>query len=322
MNSSQLLPLLAIALLIPAVLFSAWLFVGWFGAWRLNRNSSTAPDYGFTPWELGVEFEDVIFSTVDGHQLHGWFLPRPSKREAVIVMHGYRGNRSQVLGLSTKLWDAGFNVFLFDFRGRGASTPAPISMGLWEVEDLAAAIDVVEQRVPEAVIGLLGFSMGAVVALLAGNDNRVRAIVADSAFASQRAVLEHVATQDAKQYLRGAVSGRRFLSAIEWWHKRLGKPGFDEIAPEASIDQLDGRPVLFIHGGRDGLVPIEQAQRLVELATEPKEAWFVEDAYHCGAYFVDRADYTRRVRAFFRRTLSHDPDAIEEAEDDIGRRPR
>ncbi|MDX1623429.1 MAG: alpha/beta fold hydrolase [Gemmatimonadota bacterium] len=284
-----------------------WLGLGWLGAWRLNRLPSAprgAEEFTFTPWELDAESEPVRLETADGVGLAGWFLPRPESRRVVIAMHGYRGEMSQVLGISTLLWRSGFNVLLFDFRGRGRSDRAPITMGMWEREDLTAALDWIARRVPEPSIGLFGFSMGAVVALRCGDDPRVDAVVADSAFASQREVLEHVARADAARLPGGWIRGSWFLPAVEWWHRRRGKPPFDAVAPIEALDGLAGTPLLFVHGERDRTVPVEQARRMVEAAPEPKEAWFVPDALHCGAYFVDRRAYVERIAGFLDRSLA------------------
>jgi dipeptidyl aminopeptidase/acylaminoacyl peptidase len=297
---------LAAALIALALLGAlAWLAIGWLGHWRLNRppGSTRPPDFTFTPWETDAAHEPVEFQSADGVTLRGWFLKREGERRVIVVMHGYRGEMSDVLGMSTALWRAGFGVLLFDFRGRGRSSRAPFSMGLWETADLAAALDWISSRVEGARVGLLGYSMGAVVALLGGADDRVRAIVADSAFGRQRDVLRHAADRDARRAFGRWVGGGALLPAMEWWHRRSGKPRFDEIAPIERLSALAGTPLLFIHGTRDRWIPIEQARALVAAAPEPHEAWFVDGALHCGAYFVDRVGYCERVAAFFSKNL-------------------
>lgn len=283
----------------------AWLAIGWLGHWRLNRPpASTRPaDFTFTPWETAAAHEPVEFTGADGVTLRGWFLRREDERRVVVVMHGYRGEMSDVLGMSTALWRAGFGVLLFDFRGRGRSDRAPFTMGLWETADLAAALDWVAGRVPGARIGLLGYSMGAVVAILGGADERVRAIVSDSAFGRQRDVLQHAVERDARRVLGRWARGGALLPAMEWWHRRSGKPGFDEIAPIERLPALAGTPLLFIHGSRDRWIPENQARALVAAAPEPRESWLVEGAVHCGAYFADRVAYCARVAEFFGRHL-------------------
>ncbi len=296
----------ALALLIVLALgaAAAWAAAGWLGAWRLNRYTPRFEDSMFSPFEMAVDAEDVVLVTRDQVRLHGWFLRRPGNRRVIMALHGYRGNKTHLLGISSNLWRMGFNVLLFDFRGRGASQQAPMSMGLWEVEDLSAALEWVSGRVPDASVGLLGFSMGGVVALLGGADPRVHAIVADSAFADQRAVLEHAAERDAGRWLRGWVRGASLLPVMEWWHRRWGKPPFDSIAPERALSRLAGTPLLFIHGTADRWIPMAQAERLLAAAPQPKDAWVLRGVAHCGAYFADRLAYSARVAAFFERHLA------------------
>ncbi|HKY60592.1 MAG TPA: alpha/beta fold hydrolase [Gemmatimonadota bacterium] len=301
--SGVALALLAVVLLVGGGLVGLWLLFGWVGAWRLNRSYALYPDvsFSFTPWELGVKHEEVEFRTADGISLRGWLLPRPETARTVVSLHGYRGHMAQLLGISTLLWRAGFNVLLFDFRGRGRSGAAPISMGLWERGDLAAALDLVSRRIAGARIGLLGYSMGAVVAAYGGGDPRVRALVLDSCFTSLTEVLERMAGQEAHRYLRGWVDGRAFLPAMEWWHRRRGKPAFAEAAPIQVMKSLASKPVLVIQGERDATVPAEHGERLA--AAADAELWLVPGAHHCGAYFVDRPAYAERVTDFFRRHL-------------------
>jgi fermentation-respiration switch protein FrsA (DUF1100 family) len=95
---------------------------------------------------------------------------------------------------------------------------------------------------------------------------------------------------------------------MEWWHRRSGKPSFDAIAPVERLADLAGTPLLFIHGDRDHWIPPAMARRLVAAAPEPREAWFVDGALHCGAYFVDRRQYCERVASFFRVHLGEGMD--------------
>ena len=306
--SAVLLALLAVVLLVGGGVVGLWLLLGWLGAWRLNRSYALYPDvsFTFTPWELGVEHEDVQFETADGITLRGWFLPRPETPRTVVSLHGYRGHMAQLLGISTLLWKAGFNVLLFDFRGRGRSGMAPISMGHWERRDLEAALNLVTRRIEGARIGLLGYSMGAVVAVYGAGDPRVRALVLDSCFTSFSEVLEGMAAREARRFLGRWVDGRAFLPAMEWWHRRRGKPAFAEAAPIRVAKGLTSKPVLVIQGDRDATVPPEHGERLA--AAAGAQLWLVPGAHHCGAYFIDRPAYAERVTDFFRRHLGETAD--------------
>ena len=148
------------------------------------------PDYRFTPFEVGAPGEDVEFAAEDGTRLAGWWLDRPDSDRVVIVCHGHRGNKSEMLGIGPGLWRAGNTVLMFDFRGNGDSADGPQSLAHYERQDLHAAVDLVTDRRPNARLAVLGFSMGAAVTILeAADDERIEAVVLDSPFADMQGVI-------------------------------------------------------------------------------------------------------------------------------------
>src|SRR5262245_60276962 len=50
-----------------------------------------------TPAEVGLEYEDVRFSTRDGVKLHGWFIPAAGGERVLLHCHGNAGNISHRL---------------------------------------------------------------------------------------------------------------------------------------------------------------------------------------------------------------------------------
>lgn len=251
-----------------------------------------------TPFETNVDFETITLAASDGVQLSGWWLPRPESQQVVITCHGHRGKKSDLLGIGSGLWRAGYNVLAFDFRGRGDSSDSVCSLAYHEVADLRGAVAYVQARVPGARIGVVGYSMGAAVSLLAAAEEpAIAAVVADSSFAVMRAVVHR------------AVSSRRLPAravvelADRWTGQRYGYR-FSSVRPVEAIARLAPRPVLLIHGGADTLIGVEHSQQLLEAAQAPSELWVVEGATHCGAYFADRAGYVERVRSFFDHALA------------------
>ncbi|HET7641804.1 MAG TPA: alpha/beta hydrolase, partial [Ktedonobacteraceae bacterium] len=67
------------------------------------------------------------------------------------------------------------------------------------------------------------------------------------------------------------------------------------------------RPILLIQGGKDSIVDPHDGDLLFKAAGEPKELWFLPEADHCGAYFVDRYAYARKVSDFFDLYLKQTP---------------
>ena len=91
------------------------------------------------------------------------------------------------------LHDAGFAVLAFDYRHRGQSEGDAVTMGLGEQQDLLGAHRLARlgsNDVDHARIAVAGLSMGSVIALLvAAQDDRVRAIVAECPYADQQAIM-------------------------------------------------------------------------------------------------------------------------------------
>jgi uncharacterized protein len=256
-------------------------------------------DYVFTPFETGVEYRPVAFCAADGVELSGWWLPGRTDR-VVVGLTGRSGTRSDLLGVGTCLAKAGFHVLLFDFRGRGKSARVPLGLGRHEVRDAAAAVDYAAAHVPGARVGLIGFSVGAAVGIMAAaGDGRVMSIVADSPFARSEPLMR-------SGMRRFFPITRAFLIPLltRIWAKVLFglDPGGLDIGAFARRVRAHG--ALVIVSGRDSVIPPAHQRLVYEALSCPKELWEVTEADHCGAYFADRAAYVTRVVRFFTETLT------------------
>jgi fermentation-respiration switch protein FrsA (DUF1100 family) len=277
-----------------------------------RRRKSPMDDYVMTPYETGADFEEVTFAPLSGeHVLHGWWLSRPQSDQVVIGCHGYRGSKSELIGIATILWRAGFNVLIFDFYGHGAAAGSNVTLGYREVQDLSAAIDYVLERIPSARIGVIGYSMGASVAIM-GSARRpeVRCVLADSPFARHRDVVAHNVQR--VTHLSGkaiALLADQFLFYMAGYHS-------SDVEPVRDVASLAPRPLFVIHGTADSTIPVEQAIEVYRAAEQPKELWLAEGAGHCGAYFQDRSFYSARAVGFFLQYLGRDEREHGDAEED------
>lgn len=264
-------------------------------AHRISGPVRPPSPYTFTPFEVGADAEDVTFSARDGVRLAGWWLDRPDSRDVVIVSHGHRGNKSDLLGIGPGLWREGFTVFMFDFRGNGDSADGPQSLAHYEQADLEAAIDLAASRRPDARISLVGFSMGAAVSIIvAARDQRVSAVVADSAFAQMRDIIVGAA----RSMRLPPVPAVDMVDVITGW--RYGYR-FKEVRPVDVIGEIAPRPLLLVHGEADTLIPVENAYRLRDATGGHAELHVTPGAGHCGSYFTDRPGYIAAVAAFLAR---------------------
>lgn len=251
--------------------------------------------YSFTPFEVGVEAEDVQFAARDGVRLAGWWMDRPGSADVVIVSHGHHGSKADLLGIGPGLWRAGHSVFMYDFRGSGDSEDGPQSLAHYEQYDLEAAIDLVAERRPDARIHLLGFSMGAAVSILvAARDHRVASVVADSAFAEMRDIIAGAA-RSMRLPPVPAVNLVDLFTGLRYGYR------FGEVRPEDVVGRIAPRPLLLIHGDADALIPLRNAERLAAAAGPTCQLHVVHGVEHCGAYFADRQGYIDLVADFLQR---------------------
>jgi uncharacterized protein len=261
-----------------------------------RRITSPGPreDKFVTPWELGIPYEEVAFSTEDGLLLRGWWLPAPEAKRTVIALHGHRGARHHCVGIGAALWRRGANVLLFDHRGRGSSEGALMSLGYFETLDALAAIEYSLSRAPEVPLGLIGYSMGGAVAVMAAaRDDRVGAVVADSSFASERKMVRSLLRKQVGPLCRPIAALSEYLLPYD--------PG--EVEPLGEVARIAPRATLLIHGLLDTTCDPRDSVRLYEAAGDHKELWLLKGAGHCDAYFADREAYCERVDSFFKEHL-------------------
>jgi uncharacterized protein len=262
------------------------------------RRSRRPPAYTFTPWEFQISYRTARIP-LDGEELDAWFLPQRDPAAPVILMlSGFGGNKSELLGIASALHRDGFASLLFDYRGTGRSSGDIITLGHHETDDARAVLDWLSDELPNAPAGALGYSMGGSVAInLAATDDRIQAVAADSAFATQYGVLAHHVRRATR--LRPEPVLAAAAPMFRWKHRRK----YADFAPVDLVHMISPRPILLIHPENDAMVPMTEAMLLWNSAREPKQFWLVEGAGHCGAYFEDRTSYCTRISGFFCQAL-------------------
>jgi fermentation-respiration switch protein FrsA (DUF1100 family) len=262
---------------------------------RPNRFTNFMDIYTFSPYELNLPAEEITFPSLKGdHQVRGWYVPQLQATSTVIICPGYRGKRSDVLGMCSHLWKAGYNVLVFEYYGHGTAVGTPVTLGYREINDFLGAVEYVKQRAPQTRLGALGYSMGGSVAIMAAaRTQEIEALVADSAFATHKSAIEYAV----RRTLHMPFALFDWVTDLLLW-LRAGYH-FNQVEPLRDIGRIAPRPVLLIHGLKDTIVDPHDAPLLYKAASDPKELWLLPDVDHCGAYFADRIAYTQKIVGFF-----------------------
>ena len=242
-----------------------------------------------TPAALGMQFELVQFASADGTRLTGWMIPAQgaaSPRAAkgtVIHFHGNAQNMSAHWRFAGWLAAEGFNVFVFDYRGYGASEGSPEPKGVYQ--DSVAAIRHVRSRpdLDPAKLLLFGQSLGGANAIAAAGGGEmagVRALAIESAFYSYSAIASD------------KISGAGVLMN-------------DDYSAEKFIAKIAPVPLLLIHGTADPVIGHHHSERLLARAREPKQLILVPQGGHIESMTPRfNGEYCARLLRFFDDALA------------------
>ena len=291
----------------PYVILLEVVFLTLFWAWVLSaalflRNTLLPRQPLFTaPTQLNLPFETITFPATDGLRLEGWTIPDDPSRPWIILCHGLGSNRSDLLNIAAGLHEARFNLLLFDFRGHGGSAGRATSFGWIEQRDLEGALSFLGRHatVQAAPYGVYGISMGGAVALaVAGRDERLLAVAADSPYTTlDDSLAIHL------KLLYPFLPRQPFLTFVRWTYRLRFGAWPASMSPLAGAAALSPRSLLLIQGGSDARVPLAGAHRLFDAARDPKDLWVIREAVHLEEYALDPAAYRRRLALFFDTAL-------------------
>ena len=230
----------------------------------------------------------------------------------VLILHGFTGNRIGSgfvhVKISRALAEAGVASLRFDFAGSGESEGRFEDMSvLTELDDARVAVDFLaaHNHIDASRLGVLGHSMGGLVAAMLLEDGRLSSGVLCSAVADT-ALFDASAPPDADEQLE-----RRGYVALG--PHRIG-PRFGEDADTADPLGCVARSradVLIVHGGADESVPPEHA-RMLERAASARdgartELVIVPEAGHGFSQLAHHEGLIRRVVDWFVSTLGAGP---------------
>jgi pimeloyl-ACP methyl ester carboxylesterase len=210
------------------------------------------------------------------------------------------------------LFDNGFDVMSFDFRGQGESDCQPDYVPnhwptMFEVEDVRAALDFIQARddLRKQPLGVMGISRGSAPALIGAAERRnVGAVFCEGAYSTDSLML-HFMMRWATLYVPGWA-----LKLVPRWHYQITSKLVRwtssilrrrrYVVLEKWLPRLRNRPVLLVSGERDNYVHSDVARELQRRIRSSSAAiWHVPRAKHNQARATDGAEYDRRLTDFF-----------------------
>lgn len=237
------------------------------------------------PDKVGLHPEPVRFPSANGKLLSAIYFKTDQKPKGTVVhFHGNYGNLTSHFPLALFFLKYGYDVLSFDYQGYGLSEGKPTSDRL--IEDGLASIHYAQSHLRDPETGVVAFGQslgGATAIVVAAREPLVRAVICESAYSTHRGIARD-------------VLGRHWFTwplypIVPWLVNRSNDP-------LRHVDKISPRPILFLHGDADTIVPVRMTEELYAKARDPKSLWIVPKAGHLELRQKQGAAYEKTIVDF------------------------
>ena len=242
------------------------------------------------------------YQSDDGNHIAGWLISGLPHQGVVLLVHGVRADRSDMLPRAIYLHQLGYTVYMIDLPAHGESQGDFISYGVHEAVAVNTAVRLLRQWYPHEHLGAIGVSLGAAAVVLAQPKPALDAVVLESMFPT----IEQ-AVSNRMDFVIGSPA--HLLSPLLLWQLPLRlhiSP--NQLHPISVIGQIHS-PLLIAGGGVDPYTPPNETMQIYNAAQSPKSLWIVPCAAHVDLYEHAPREYEQRIGAFLGQYLPQKSDA-------------
>lgn len=298
-----LVVLAAVIILMFAVCAVVFNQVIWYKPIKLRSSDSEESEDDFAKDHRKAEeefknmpFEKVTLSASNGEKIYARILkPEKSNGHMIVACHGaHSSGICEFCICAPYFHKAGYTVLMPEHRGCGESEGKFLGYGTHESTDTFLWIDYARGHFPELDIFLLGVSMGGATVLMMSDrieDPAVKGIIADCSYTS---AWEEFAYQLKNPF---GLPAFPLLYILNLYCRIICKYSLRDASPIKAVRSAK-RPILFIHGSRDALVPVTMQKELFDACPTKKEMLTVENAVHAQSYYTDPRAYEAAVEKF------------------------
>jgi len=221
-----------------------------------------------SPPLLASDIEEVTFPTADGLTLYGWTLAHPDPVAWLVVANGNAGNRASREPMARELFQRGYSILLFDYRGYGGNPGRPHEQGLYA--DMRGAVDWLDTHHRPDHVVYVGESLGTAVAIRTAIERPPDVLVLRSPFPQLADVAaRHYPFLPVRTLLRERFDSREHFGELE-------------------------TPMLVVAGSDDRIVPTDLSRAVADLTdatlVEIEGAGHNDAALFTGQQFVTAID--------------------------------
>ncbi|GIX42421.1 MAG: phospholipase [Leptospiraceae bacterium] len=242
----------------------------------------------YSPKRFNLKYEDIYYLTKDNIKLHGYYLynkrPEISKDTIIVYFHGNAQNiSSHYLGIYW-ITNYGYDVIIWDYRGFGKSEgKVEHKKNFFDVKELIDYSVELALKKNKKVI-LWGQSLGGAILITSFvmskylNHEKVLALIIDSSFDSYHQIIN-------------IHSDIYCLIPFRF----IVKEFYDEKYSPINYIKLIYKPIIFIYGTDDPVVPYYMGLRLFEAANSPKIFISVQGGNHSNWMFFGNSQTAKTL---------------------------
>ncbi len=241
---------------------------------------------------------DAEHVTIDSEAgaLAGWILPAANPVGSAVVVGGVEGWSMDFDSIGRALAARGVTALMLDAPGQGETrfTHHHYLTTAWR-QSYRRAVDLLEARVPQQRVGIVGNSMGGSFAMAAAvDDARIAACCNNGGVAAPGAIGPAAGTFFTKMM---AVCGVEDAG--------LAMQSWSSVTPTADGPNA-GYPLLMVHGGRDPMISTAEARDMFDATpTHDKQMVVFSDGDHC--VYNHRTDRDILIADWMRSRLTESP---------------
>ena len=228
------------------------------------------------PLDHGMEYEEVYLDADDNARLHAWYIPHPKAEYTFWIFSGNAGNKSYMLDSIKTIYDLGYSIFVFDYRGFGPSVGNLTEPAMYRDSERCWQYLTNTRGISPDRIVLHGRSLGTAMASWIAAKTQPAALIMESGFTSMADM--------AKNYYKWLP-----IDLLLRWQ-------YNNLARITSVTS----PILFIHSPDDELTPYRHSQQLFE-ATPGDKNFLTISGNHLEGFMESEDVYRAGIVQFMRQ---------------------
>jgi alpha-beta hydrolase superfamily lysophospholipase len=264
------------------------------GSLMVGSQLSAPVPQSVPPPPAHLHLEPMTFPSSDGGIIRGWDGHAHDATACVLLLHGVRSHRGDMLSRAEFLMQHRFSVLLIDFQAHGESSGEAITFGDREAANVDAAVAFVRSRTPHTPLVALGFSLGGAASVLSASVQEFDGLILEAVYPT----IEQAIANRLRMRLGplGAWLTPLLTGQLAW---RLHVTP-QHLAPQHAIQRVIC-PVLIIGGVDDQRTRQEDTEALFHAVSAPKELWLIPNVAHENFHHAVAAEYEQRSLTFLSR---------------------